>query len=114
MSKIITIERIQYLKKKTRLSQILQAEATSSNLRHSDLAEMTGIAQSTVSRCLSGDMPVSKENAEKLARALGLDIEWVVCLAFAEKELAELLEKYSDYPTIHAFLSNIRARVGMA
>lgn len=112
MKSIISIERLALVKRKSRLSTILQAEATRQGLRHRDVAEQTGIAQSTISRCLSGDMPISLENAEKIANALKLDQEWVVAIAFGEKELKELIEQYKNYPSIQSYLIGIQRKVG--
>ena len=113
-SQVLYIKRFRDLKSKGKLSKILQAEVTKQDLRHKDVAEMTGIAQSTVSRCLSGDMPISKEHAELMSDALGLDKEWIVTLALGEKEVAEIIERYSDYPSIIEHFKNIKLKIGVA
>lgn len=110
---IIKIAGLGDLKRKSRLAAILQTETTRQGLRHRDLATLTGIAQSTVSRCLSGDMPISMENSEKFADALGLNKEWVVSVACAEKELKELIEQYADYPSLRDYFEKIQRQVGI-
>lgn len=64
-----------------------------------ELAERTKLSGPTISRCLTGDLLISKDVAERLAEQLGLDKKKLVELAVMDR-IQSLREEYEDYPEV--------------
>ncbi len=56
----------------------IKAILTAQGRRQDWLASQVGVATSTVSRWMSGELPIRKEHAEKVASALGVPFFLVV------------------------------------
>ena len=64
-----------------------------------ELAEKAKLSGPTISRCLTGDLLISREVAEKLAGVLDLDREKLVELAVLDR-IQSMQEEYREYPEV--------------
>lgn len=64
-----------------------------------ELAQQSRLSGPTISRCLSGDLLISRDVAEKLARVLDIDRRKLVELALLDR-IQSIREEYRDYPEV--------------
>lgn len=99
-----------------KLSERLTILITRRNMSQIELADMIGIAPSTLSRVLNGKRPFSTEMIEKLAGTLGLEISTLVAgtdyadtvvaasNSVPKSEFDKLTKEFSDLNSIHQAL----------
>ena len=64
-----------------------------------ELARKSRLSGPTISRCLSGDLLISREVAEKLAEVLDLDRKKLVELALMDR-IQFIISEYREYPEV--------------
>ena len=64
-----------------------------------ELAQRSRLSGPTISRCLSGDLLISREVAEKLAKVLDLDRKMLVELALLDR-IQFIMNEYGEYPEV--------------
>lgn len=64
-----------------------------------ELAQRSRLSGPTISRCLSGDLLISREVAEKLAEVLDLDRKKLVELAVLDR-IQFMMNEYREYPEV--------------
>ena len=64
-----------------------------------ELAQRSRLSGPTISRCLSGDLLISREVAEKLAEVLDLDRKRLVELAVLDR-IQFMMNEYREYPEV--------------
>jgi len=69
-----------------------------------ELAIQTELSGPTISRCLTGDLLISRGVAEKLADVLGIDKKKLVELALLDR-IQSIRDEYKNYPEVQRRLS---------
>lgn len=64
-----------------------------------ELAERSKLSGPTISRCLTGDLLISRDVAERLADVLRIDKEKLVELSLKDR-IKSISEEYTDYPEV--------------
>jgi len=85
--------------RRSKAIETIKATMFSKEISQKELAGLAGISEPTVSRCLSGELLISKEVAEAIAPALGIDRATLVELAFLDR-LERLKPEYEGYSRV--------------
>lgn len=78
--------------------KLIKKALSSNGWNQKKLAEEAGLSDSTISRCLRGDLLISKNVAERIADTLSLDKSKLVEAALLDK-LRTLRGDFEDYPS---------------
>lgn len=93
--------------KRTELAEMVISAREAKGLTQEQLASRTKISLSTIASIELGKLAISREKAEKLAKALGFEIDDFVYSTWADKARREIknqkekmLSEYEKYPQI--------------
>jgi ribosome-binding protein aMBF1 (putative translation factor) len=87
------------MKIKSKAIELVKEALEKKGWNQKELAERAELSGPTISRCLTGDLLISRDVAEKLAAVLDLDRKKLVELALLDR-IQSIQEEYGDYPEV--------------